>query len=72
VLEDEEVIESIQKLADQGELHEAKILCQQFLEKNSVSISAHYLMGVILDVEGLWAKAHDLFCKTLLFKSKAL
>ncbi len=70
VLEDEEVIERIQKLADQGELHEAKILCQQFLEKNSVSISAHYLMGVILDVEGLWAKAHDLFCKTLYLNPK--
>ncbi len=70
VFDDKEVMERIQKLADQGELHEAKTLCQKFLEKNSVSISAHYLMGVILDVQGEWDKAHDLFCKTLYLNPK--
>ncbi len=70
VPDDEEIIERIQKLADQGELHEAKILCQQLLEKNIVSISAHYLMGVILDVQGQWIQAHDLFCKTLYLNPK--
>ncbi len=70
LIEDENVMERIQQLADQGALDEAKILCQNFLKKNAVSVHAHYLMGVILDVQKQWSGAHDLFCKTLYLNPK--
>ncbi len=67
---EEGVTRRIQELADKGELDKAKRLCQELLKKNAVSVDAHYLMGVILDVKGMWSDAHSLFCKTLYLDPK--
>jgi chemotaxis protein methyltransferase WspC len=63
-------ISMVRKLADEGSLDEALILCEQFLEKHKRNKEAYYLMGLINLALNIFDKAEEFFQKTLYLDPK--
>jgi chemotaxis protein methyltransferase WspC len=58
-------IEEIHGLADQGQLAEAALHCEQYLRGHVPSAGALHLLGLIRDATGLWVEASGCYRKAL-------
>lgn len=61
----DELLQKARKLADQGQLAEASILCEQFLKEHGPEAPAYYLLGVICESKGDTVRAEDCLHKTI-------
>lgn len=61
----QENLEAVQLLADQGKLIEAESLCEQLIHRHGASAAAYYLMGVIYDAAGRKEPASNCYRKAL-------
>ena len=58
-------LESISRLADRGELKEARQRCEAYLQSHGASAQAYFLLGLIEDIQGNKGEARDSFRKAL-------
>ncbi len=61
----ENPLDSAQKLADQGDLHEALKICEKCLTENSFHIQANFLMGLICHALDDEERAEEYFNKAV-------
>jgi len=58
-------LEYIRRLADEGRLSEASLLCEQYLMDHPNCATAYYLLGVLYDAAGDINRAADMFRKAI-------
>ncbi len=58
-------LEAVRRIADEGRLEEASLLCERFLEKNAVNAEAHYLLGLIRQAQENEIDASNYFRKAV-------
>jgi len=65
VIEQENLFDEAQRLADRGSLSSALTMCQNFLNKHPIHVQAHFLMGLIYEALDNAEKAEEFFNKAL-------
>ncbi len=58
-------LESIRRLADRGQLSEATILCETYIQQNYTHVQAYVLLGQIYQAQGMEKKAEKYFQKAI-------
>lgn len=61
----ETLLDSAQRLADQGALNEATEVCERYLNENPFNVQIHFLMGLIWNARGDEDRAEEYFNKTV-------
>jgi len=64
-LQDTKILRKVKKLADAGKIKEASALCEGYLQENSASAQAYYLLGLIRESEGRHKLVGELFPKAV-------
>ncbi|MDM8550474.1 CheR family methyltransferase [Desulfobacterales bacterium HSG2] len=59
------LLDTAQRLADQGALNEATEVCEKHLNKNPFNVQTHFLMGLIWNARGDEDRAEEYFNKTV-------
>lgn len=67
---DKSLLETAKKLADKGQLEEAKRVCLDYLSQNNLDAQAYFLLGLLYHASGKEKEAEELFNRTLYLEPK--